>query len=562
MQKRYGNNMIVKIKKLFSVFTAAILAAVTLCNGQAVFATSSGAKETADSIIEFSLHQSGAGSLQEWVDTVLTDGAGTTSEWYIVGLLQYNKNIDFSGYADSLEEYLEKNEISSASSRMKYALVLYGCGRGESDFVRNAIDDSVGKQGIMSYVYGLHLFSNGLRAESITSDEVIQKIISLQLEDGGWAVSGKKSDADVTAMTLQALAPYYNDMTDVRHAADNALRLLSELQLETGCYSSYGVQNPESAAQVVTALSALGIDPFSDARFIKGNNTLFDAIMAYQLDDGSFEHTLGGGYNPNATVQVFYSMVSAYRQENGLGSLYIFDTDMQKNAVQSSPSAQEEQNINETQTAAETRENAADMSDKSDKGDFNDGTFSYKIWIYAAATAAAAIVLSVLALKKSLNKGNCIFVILITAAAVIFVHFSNFQTVSDYYSSENEEGYTQYVTLSISCESIAEQSGDERIPDGGVILPETEIGINSGDTVYDVLERAGKKFGISFDTKGAPSVYVSGISNIYEIDFGDLSGWLYFVNGESPSLSCAEYILSDGDSIEWRYTVDLGKEFE
>lgn len=554
--------MIVKIKKLFSVFTAAILAAVTLCNGQAVFATSAGAKETADSIIEFSLHQSGAGSLQEWVDTVLTDGAGTTSEWYIVGLLHYNKNIDFSGYADALEEYLEKNEISSASSRMKYALVLYGCGRGESDFVRNAIDDSVGKQGIMSYVYGLHLFSNGLRAESITSDEVIQKIISLQLEDGGWAVSGNKSDADVTAMTLQALAPYYNDMTDVRHAADNALRLLSELQLETGCYSSYGVQNPESAAQVVTALSALGIDPFSDARFIKGNNTLFDAIMAYQLEDGSFEHTLGGGYNQNATVQVFYSMISAYRQENGLGSLYIFDTDMQKNAAQNSPSDQEEQNINETQTAAETRENAADMSDKSDNGDFNDGTFSYKIWIYAAATAAAAIVLSVLALKKSLNKGNCIFVILITAAAVIFVHFSNFQTVSDYYSSENEEGYTQYVTLSISCESIAEQSGDERIPDGGVILPETEIGINSGDTVYDVLERAGKKFGISFDTKGAPSVYVSGISNIYEFDFGDLSGWLYFVNGESPSLSCAEYILSDGDSIEWRYTVDLGKEFE
>ena len=554
--------MIVKIKKLFSVFTAAILAVVTLCNGQAVFATSAGAKETADSIIEFSLHQSGAGSLQEWVDTVLTDGAGTTSEWYIVGLLQYNKNIDFSGYADALEEYLEKNEISSASSRMKYALVLYGCGRGESDFVRNAIDDSVGKQGIMSYVYGLHLFSNGLRAESITSDEVIQKIISLQLEDGGWAVSGNKSDADVTAMTLQALAPYYNDMTDVRHAADNALRLLSELQLETGCYSSYGVQNPESAAQVVTALSALGIDPFSDARFIKGNNTLFDAIMAYQLDDGGFEHTLGGGYNQNATVQVFYSMISAYRQENGLGSLYIFDTDMQKNAAQNSPSDQEEQNINETQTAAETRENVADMSDKSDKGDFNDGTFSYKIWIYAAATAAAAIVLSVLALKRSLNKGNCIFVILITAAAVIFVHFSNFQTVSDYYSSENEEGYTQYVTLSISCESIAEQSGDERIPDGGVILPETEIGINSGDTVYDVLERAGKKFGISFDTKGAPSVYVSGISNIYEFDFGDLSGWLYFVNGESPSLSCAEYILSDGDSIEWRYTVDLGKEFE
>lgn len=98
-------------------------------------------------------------------------------------------------------------------------------------------------------------------------------------------------------------------MTDVRHAADNALRLLSELQLETGCYSSYGVQNPESAAQVVTALSALGNRSFFRRSVIKGNNTLFDAIMAYQLDDGGFEHTLGGGYNQNATVQVFYSMV-------------------------------------------------------------------------------------------------------------------------------------------------------------------------------------------------------------------------------------------------------------
>jgi len=144
------------------------------------------------------------------------------------------------------------------------------------------------------------------------------------------------------------------------------------------------VQNPESAAQVVTALSALGIDPFSDARFIKGNNTLFDAIMAYQLDDGGFEHTLGGGYNPNANSCplrfLSFRLRSVFR-------LY---------------------------------------------------------FVLPGLT----------------------------------VNSANFQTVSDYYSSENEEGYTQYVTLSISCESIAEQSGDERIPDGGVILPETEIGIN------------------------------------------------------------------------------------
>ena len=105
-------------------------------------------------------------------------------------------------------------------------------------------------------------------------------------------------------------------------------------------------------------------------------------------------------------------------------------------------------------------------------------------------------------------------------------------------------------------------AGEGYCSDDGVILPETEIGINSGDTVYEVLKRASKKFGIQVDVKGTSQVYVSGISYIYEFDFGEMSGWLYFVNGESPSVSCGEYLLSDRDSVEWRYTVDLGKEFE
>ena len=54
------------------------------------------------------------------------------------------------------------------------------------------------------------------------------------------------------------------------------------------------------------------------------------------------------------------------------------------------------------------------------------------------------------------------------------------------------------------------------------------------------------------------SVYVEGINNLYEFDCGELSGWMYSVNGIYPNYGCSSYILKDGDVICWVYTCDLG----
>ena len=54
------------------------------------------------------------------------------------------------------------------------------------------------------------------------------------------------------------------------------------------------------------------------------------------------------------------------------------------------------------------------------------------------------------------------------------------------------------------------------------------------------------------------SVYVKGIGHIYEYDFGPLSGWMYSVNGETPSVGCGSYKPQPGDYIEWRYSLSLG----
>jgi hypothetical protein len=51
--------------------------------------------------------------------------------------------------------------------------------------------------------------------------------------------------------------------------------------------------------------------------------------------------------------------------------------------------------------------------------------------------------------------------------------------------------------------------------------------------------------------------YVSGINNIGEMDFGDVSGWTYTVNGEVATVGASEYVLKDGDVIEWKYALTL-----
>ena len=56
------------------------------------------------------------------------------------------------------------------------------------------------------------------------------------------------------------------------------------------------------------------------------------------------------------------------------------------------------------------------------------------------------------------------------------------------------------------------------------------------------------------------SAYIEGIGNIYEFDCGELSGWLYKVNGNFPSYGCSRYKLKPGDKVEWVYTCDLGND--
>ena len=169
-----------------------------------------------------------------------------------------------------------------------------------------------------------------------TPQDYVDRILALQTEDGGWALNsmlGGGADVDVTAMALTALGPFYRagDET-VTAAAERALDLLASRQSNKGDFYSYGIFNCESTAQVLTALTSLGIDPLQDTRFIKEGATVLDGLLRYRLADGSFTHSFTedpdndaaetGKYNYLATDQASYALVALWRQQNGLNALY------------------------------------------------------------------------------------------------------------------------------------------------------------------------------------------------------------------------------------------------
>ena len=124
-------------------------------------------------------------------------------------------------------------------------------------------------------------------------------------------------------------------------------------------------------------------------------------------------------------------------------------------------------------------------------------------------------------------------------------------------------------TFSIECSTILNNLSMlapeklETVPSGGVILPKTAVIFYEGESVFDVLQRVCKEEGIHLESSWTPiynTAYIEGIHNLYEFDCGELSGWMYKVNGWYPNYGCSRYLLKDGDTVEWRFTCDLGND--
>lgn len=124
-------------------------------------------------------------------------------------------------------------------------------------------------------------------------------------------------------------------------------------------------------------------------------------------------------------------------------------------------------------------------------------------------------------------------------------------------------------TILVSCATILDHldrfNPDKTgiLPADGVIFPATEVSFSSGESAFDVLKREMIAAKIHFEFMDVPvykASYIEGIANIYEFDCGELSGWMYRVNGKFENYGSSLRLLEDGDVVEFIYTCDLGRD--
>ncbi len=285
----------------------------------------------------------------------ISGGAGVSDvggEWAVLGLARSGYSVPdeyYQNYYANVESYVtEKQGVLHKRKYTEYSrvsLALTAIGKDPRNIGGYNLLTPLGDfdktvwQGINGPTWALIALDSGNYPMPVNSEAKVQAsrqmyvdyILSRQLSDGGWSLTGgtndvtpgdERSDIDLTAMVLQALAKY-TDQPAVAKAVDTALNTLSSRQHANGGFDSWGTENSESCVQVVVALVELGIS-VDDSRFVKNGNTLIDNLLNnYYIKGQGFKHSYGSKKsNGMATEQGLYGIIAANRQKEGKNSLY------------------------------------------------------------------------------------------------------------------------------------------------------------------------------------------------------------------------------------------------
>lgn len=272
--------------------------------------------------------------------------AGTSiCDWTALAVSLLGAEKDEEVYLENLNAYISDNFPLLKNGRKPMATEWHraaltvralggdptACGRdGKINLIAGGTYDydgaSLGEQGLNGWIFSLITLDSGNyeipEGKSLTRQEIIEELLEAQEADGGFGLVKGSSDIDITAMTLQALAPYREG--EAKEAVDKALDYLSS-QMTDQCLFIYESEpSSESSSQVIIALCALGIEPAEDERFAKGSGNILTAFTdIYQREDGSYAHLKGdAGGDYMATEQALLAYTALWRMRNDGTGLY------------------------------------------------------------------------------------------------------------------------------------------------------------------------------------------------------------------------------------------------
>ena len=325
-------------------YTAVLVGKTTLA-----FTASDGEKTSAPYTVTLTVAKPAGPDVQEAYKTTgdYLSGKGTPivgsigGEWLTIGLARSGRTVP-EGYYDNAVAYV-KAEINTTTNRLdrnkstdnaRLILALTAIGKDVTDVggfdLLAGLDDMkyVKRQGTNGPVWTLiALDSHGYTpAGSVTRDALVETILSLQKDSGAWYINSTNTtdDVDMTAMAIQALAPYYKTNEAVKAAVDKALTWLSTMQKSDGSFAEMAgvASSSESTAQVLVALCALGIDPTADARFAKNSFHVVDGLLTFYTGE-AFKHQFADTtVDQMGTEQSYYALAAYMRLTGGRSFLY------------------------------------------------------------------------------------------------------------------------------------------------------------------------------------------------------------------------------------------------
>ncbi|MBP1989124.1 S-layer homology domain-containing protein [Paenibacillus eucommiae] len=278
--------------------------------------------ESADSAASLSKALEGASGYLQKADA---------TDWSVFALARSGSSVP-AGYLDALEGKLKQvnGKLDSATDYERTVLIVKSLGGDPTSFGGYNLIEAIynhpdlTKKGTMGAIFGLLALNSGeytIPSTAVnTAESLISWLLKSQAAGKGWAyVADEPSSIDVTAMALSALAPYYEKQPDVKKAVDQAVAWLSSQQKASGGFSDMG-ENSDSAAQVIIALTSLGMDP-QGASFTK-NKGLVDYLYTYLQKDGGFAHSIGAASNQMSTEQALQALTAYQLFTAKKGTLY------------------------------------------------------------------------------------------------------------------------------------------------------------------------------------------------------------------------------------------------